>query len=275
MPNSNTNLSQISAKARRLIVDMVYHAKSGHPGGSLGIADIMTYLYFEELQNLDVNNPKSPMRDRFVLSKGHCAPALYAALALKGFFPIEDLPRLRKIDSHLQGHPCIEHTPGVDASTGSLGQGISIAAGMAKAAKVQGSDYRVYSVLGDGECQEGQVWEAFMFAAHYKLDNLCAVIDINGLQIDGEVANVMGVEPIASKLAAFNWNVIQIDGHNYDEIKNAFNTARACIGKPSVIIAKTIKGKGVKMFENKAEWHGKAPNDEQYSEIIKSLGGEA
>ena len=263
-------LAETARKIRLGIIEGVYHAGCGHPGGSLSIADIVTYLYFKEMK-VDPAEPKKADRDRFVLSKGHTAPALYAALAERGFFPKEDLKTLRKIDSYLQGHPDMKGTPGVDMSSGSLGLGISSAAGMALSAKISNDGYRVYTVLGDGESEEGQVWEAAMFAAHYKLDNLCAVIDWNGLQIDGPVAEVMNPTPLDEKFRAFGWNVISINGHDFDEIDAAFRAARETKGKPTAIIAKTVKGKGVPFMENKVEWHGAAPKEEQYKEAIAAL----
>ena len=249
----------------------VHSASSGHPGGSMSIADIMAYLYFEEM-NVDPKNPKWEDRDRFVLSKGHTSPALYATLAEKGFFPKEDLTTFRQADSYLQGHPDMKHTPGVDMTTGSLGLGISAACGMALAAKHTGKTNRVYAILGDGETEEGQVWEAFMFAAHYKLDNLCAVLDLNGLQIDGPITEVMNPTPHDDKFRAFGWNVIIINGHDFDEIDAAFKAAKECKGKPTVIIANTTKGKGVSFMENQVSWHGAAPNDEQFAQGMKDLG---
>ncbi len=266
-------LERLCEAARQIrigVIEGTHAAKSGHPGGSLSIADIMAYLYFEEM-NIDPANPKMADRDRFVLSKGHCAPALYAALAHRGFFSVEELTTLRKIGARLQGHPDMTLTPGVDMSAGSLGLGISSAAGMALAGKLDGKDYRVYTAVGDGESEEGQVWEACMFAAHYKLDNLCAVIDYNGLQIDGPVADVIGPAPFESKFEAFGWNVISIDAHNFDEIEAAFAAAKKCKGKPTVIIAKSVKGKGVSYMENKCEWHGSAPKTEQYEIAVKEL----
>ena len=263
-------LAETARKIRLGIIEGVYNAGCGHPGGSLSIADIVTYLYFKEMK-VDPAEPKKADRDRFVLSKGHTAPALYAALAERGFFPKEDLKTLRKIDSYLQGHPDMKGTPGVDMSSGSLGLGISSAAGMALSAKISNDAYRVYTVLGDGESEEGQVWEAAMFAAHYKLDNLCAVIDWNGLQIDGPVAEVMNPTPLDEKFRAFGWNVISINGHDFDEIDAAFRAARETKGKPTAIIAKTVKGKGVPFMENKVEWHGAAPKEEQYKEAIAAL----
>ena len=267
---SNTQLELTAYKIRRHAITGVFSAASGHPGGSLSIADILAVLYFDEM-NVDVTNPKNPDRDRFVLSKGHCAPALYGALAEKGFIPKEDIPTLRKADSYLQGHPDMKGIPGVDMSTGSLGQGICTANGMALAAKLDNKDYRVYTILGDGELEEGQVWEAAMFAPHYKLDNITAFIDFNGLQIDGDITQVMNPTPIDKKFEAFGWNVIVIDAHNYDEIKDAIKQAKATKGKPTAIIAKSVKGKGVSYMENQASWHGSAPNQEQYEVAIAEL----
>ncbi len=252
------------------IVTAVHAAKAGHPGGSLSIADVMTYLYFEEM-NIDPANPKMEDRDRFVLSKGHVAPALYSTLANRGFFPVEELTTLRKLGSRLQGHPCMQETPGVDMSSGSLGQGLSAAVGMALAAKIQKKDFRVYSVLGDGEIEEGQIWEASMFAGHRKLDNLCIVIDNNGMQIDGRIEEVCSPYPIADKFKAFNFNVIEIDGHDFNQIADAFKKARETKGMPTAIIAKTTKGKGVSFMENQVSWHGKAPNDEEYAVAMADL----
>ncbi|MBM6897204.1 transketolase [Pseudoflavonifractor capillosus] len=262
-------LAVTACKVRLGIIEGTHAAKAGHPGGSLSAADLFTYLYFKEL-NVDPANPKDENRDRFVLSKGHTAPGLYAALALRGFFPVEDLLTLRHIGSHLQGHPNMNSTPGVDMSTGSLGQGVSAAAGMALAAKYQGNNCRVYTLLGDGEIQEGQVWEAFMFANHYKLDNLCVIIDNNGLQIDGNVADVMSPYPIDEKLRAFGFDVTEIDGHSFDEMETAFAQARQAT-KPFAIIMKTTKGKGVSFMENNASWHGKAPNDQEYEVAMAEL----
>ncbi|MBE6604446.1 MAG: transketolase [Ruminococcaceae bacterium] len=267
-------LAKIAAQVRIDILDEVHAAKSGHPGGSLSITDVMTYLYFEEM-NVDPANPKMPARDRFVLSKGHCAPALYAVLAEKGFFAREELLKLRKIDSFLQGHPDMKHTPGVDMTTGSLGLGISAACGMALAAKLDSRDYRTYAVVGDGESEEGQVWEALMFAAHYKLDNLCVAIDWNGLQIDGPIAEVMNPTPYDKKLEAFGFNVITADGHDFDEIEKAFTKAKTVKGKPTAIIFKTVKGKGVSFMENQVSWHGAAPNDEQYNQAVAEIKAKA
>ncbi len=263
-------LAAIAAQVRLNILEGVHAAKSGHPGGSLSIAEVMTYLYFEEM-NVNENDPSMADRDRFVLSKGHCAPALYAVLAEKGFIPREDLKTLRKIDSYLQGHPDMKHTPGVDMSTGSLGLGISAACGMALAAKIDGKDYRTYTVVGDGESEEGQVWEAAMFAAHYKLDNLCVILDWNGLQIDGPVTEVMNPTPHDKKFEAFGFHVITADAHDFDDLARAFAEARSTKGKPSVIIVKSVKGKGVSFMENQVSWHGAAPNDEQYAIAVADV----
>ncbi|MCL2697191.1 MAG: transketolase [Oscillospiraceae bacterium] len=263
-------LQIIAAKVRMGIIEGVYNAKSGHPGGSLSIADTLTYLYFS-LMNTDPENPKMPERDRFVLSKGHTAPALYSVLANCGFFPVDELKTLRKSGSRLQGHPVMDKVPGVDMSTGSLGQGISAAAGMALSGKTSGDSYRVYAVLGDGELQEGMVWEAAMFAAHHKLDNLCAIVDNNGLQIDGNIDDVMSPNPIDEKWKAFGWNVICIDAHDFDQIEKAFYEAKCKEGQPTVIIQKSVKGKGVSFMEGLAGWHGAAPNDEQYATAISEL----
>ncbi|MEG0765679.1 MAG: transketolase [Pseudoflavonifractor sp.] len=253
-----------ATKARLLALEAVHTAASGHIGGSLSAMDMITTLYFHVLR-IDPKHPSDPNRDRFVLSKGHCTPALYPVLALRGYFPTEDIKLFRSIDGHYSGHPDMVHVKGVDMSTGSLGQGISAAVGMALAGKVDGKDYRVYSVLGDGEIAEGQVWEAAMSAAKYHLDNLCAVVDVNGLQIDGKTADVMPSEPLDAKFAAFGWHVIKIDGHDYAAIAAAFEEAAATKGQPTMILAKTTKGKGVSFMENDAGWHGKAPNDEQYA----------
>ena len=262
---------QITAcKVRMGVIEGTHGAKAGHPGGSLSAADVFTYLYFKEL-NIDPKNPRWDGRDRFVLSKGHTAPGLYAALAQRGFFPVEDLPTLRHIGSYLQGHPNMNTVPGVDMSTGSLGQGISCAAGMALGLKHQGSACRVYTLLGDGEIQEGQVWEACMFAAHYKLDNFVVIVDNNGLQIDGEVAKVMSPYPIDGKLQSFGFHVRTIDAHDFDQIEEAFLEARTVKGRPSAIILKSVKGKGVSYMENNASWHGKAPNDEEYRQAMDEL----
>lgn len=266
-----SNVTKLHAdRARKYAIKGIYNAKSGHPGGSLSIADILSVLYFEKM-NINPQEPKDPNRDRFVLSKGHCAPILYAILGERGYFPIEQCETLRQIDSIMQGHPDMKAIPGVDMSTGSLGQGISAANGMALAAKLDNKDYRVYTILGDGEIEEGQVWEAAMFAAHYKLDNITAFLDFNGLQIDGNIADVMNSNPIDEKFKAFNWNVITIDAHNYDEIRNAIDEAQKTKGKPTIIIAKSIKGKGVSFMENQASWHGSAPNEEQYNQAMAEL----
>lgn len=262
-------LARIAAEIRKGALTAVYSASSGHPGGSLGIADILAYLYFEEM-NVDPKNPKDPDRDRFVLSKGHTSPALYATLAERGFFPKEDLKTFRHKDSYLQGHPDMKHIPGVDMSTGSLGLGISAACGMALSAKISEKKYRVWTILGDGESEEGQVWEAAMFAAHYGLNNLCAFVDFNGLQIDGPVTEVMNPTPLDKKFEAFGWNVITIDGHDFDQIEKAVNAAKNS-AKPTAVIAKTIKGKGVSYMENAVSWHGSAPNKEQYELGMKEL----
>ncbi len=259
-----------ACKARMGIIEGVYNAKSGHPGGSLSCVDIMTYLYFHQM-NVDPKNPDMEDRDRFVLSKGHVAPALYAVLAQKGFFPLETLKTLRKSDSILQGHPSMKLTPGVDMSSGSLGQGISVACGMALGAKLAGKSYRVYTILGDGEIQEGQVWEAAMYAAAKNLDNLVAVVDNNGLQIDGKIAEVNSPYPIPEKYKAFGWNVIEICRHAFDEIDAAFKGAAEFKGKPSVIVAKSVKGKGVSFMEDQCSWHGTAPNAEQYAQAMAEL----
>ena len=269
--NEKKELQIAACKVRTGIIEGTHAAKAGHPGGSLSSADLFAYLYFKEL-NVDPNHPKKWDRDRFVLSKGHCAPGLYAALALRGFFPWEDLKTLRHIDSYLQGHPDMKSIPGVDMSTGSLGQGISAACGMALAAKLQNNPCRVYALLGDGEIQEGQVWEAMMFAHHYKLDNLCAVIDNNGLQIDGPVDQVMSPYPILDKLRAFGWEAVEIDGHDFDQMEAAFAQAGTVKGRPFAIVMKTTKGKGVSFMENQAGWHGKAPNDEQAEAALGELG---
>lgn len=263
-------LKKTAAQIRLDILEEVHAASSGHPGGSLSIAEIITYLYFEEM-NVDPKNPKWEDRDRFVLSKGHTAPALYAALAEKGFFSRDELCKLRRVDSFLQGHPDMKGTPGIDMSTGSLGLGFSTACGMALAAKINSKNYRTYSIIGDGESEEGQIWEAAMFAAHYKLDNLCAVFDWNGLQIDGPVAEVMNPTPHDKKLEAFGFHVITIDGHDFGAIAAAFDEARATKGKPTAIIAKTVKGKGVSFMEGQVGWHGSAPNDEQYAQAVAEI----
>ena len=259
-----------AAKIRLGIIEGVFHAKSGHPGGSLSAAELFAYLYGKEL-NVDPKNPKDPDRDRFVLSKGHCAPGYYAALALKGFFPMEELQSLRHIGAMLQGHPDMKGTPGVDMSSGSLGQGVSAAVGMALAGKMDHKSYRVYTLLGDGECEEGQVWEAAMFAGHHGLDNLCVIVDNNGLQIDGPVSKVGGPEPFDEKFLAFGFEVTTIDGNDLDQIEAALEQARACKGKPFAIIMKTVKGKGVSFMENQVGWHGKAPNKDEYEIAMKEL----
>ena len=263
-------LQKTANEVRKGIVTAVHGAKAGHPGGSLSAADIFTYLYFEEM-NVDPKDPKKADRDRFVLSKGHTAPGLYSTLANRGYFPVEDLPTLRHLGSYLQGHPCMQETPGVDMSSGSLGQGISAAVGMALAAKMDNRDYRVYTLLGDGEIQEGQVWEASMFAGHRKLDNLVVSVDNNGLQIDGKIDDVCSPYPIDKKFEAFNFHVINIDGNDFDQIDAAFKEARATKGMPTAIICKTVKGKGVSFMENSAGWHGKAPNDEEYAVAMADL----
>ena len=264
-------LQKMAVEVRKGIVTGVHSAKAGHPGGSLSAADVFTYLYFEEM-NIDPKNPKDPHRDRFVLSKGHTAPGLYSALAHRGYFPVEDLLTLRHIGSHLQGHPCLQHTPGIDMSSGSLGQGISVAVGMALSAKMSNEDYRVYTLLGDGEIQEGQVWEASMFAGARHLDNLCVIVDNNGLQIDGAVADVCSPYPIDKKFEAFNFHVINVaDGNDMDQLRAAFEEAKTVKGMPTAIIMKTVKGKGVSFMENQAGWHGKAPNDEQYAQAMEDL----
>lgn len=269
-------LMKTANEVRKGIVEAVHSAKSGHPGGSLSAADIFTYLYFEEM-NIDPQNPDKEDRDRFVLSKGHTAPGLYSALAHKGFFPVEDLKTLRHVGSYLQGHPDMKHIPGVDMSSGSLGQGISAAVGMALAAKLSGADYRVYTLLGDGEIQEGQVWEASMLAAFRKLDNLVVIVDNNNLQIDGRIDEVNSPYPIDKKFEAFNFHVINIDGNDFDQIDAAFKEAKTVKGQPVAIIAKTIKGKGVSFMEDQASWHGTAPNDEQFAVAMEELekAGEA
>lgn len=263
-------LSNIAAKIRLGVIESTHAAASGHPGGSLSIADILAYLYFEEM-NVDPKEPKKSDRDRFVLSKGHTAPALYSTLALKGFFPFEELKTLRQIDSRLQGHPDMKGIPGIDMTTGSLGLGISAACGMALAAKIDKKDYRVYTIVGDGESEEGQVWEASMFANHQKLDNLCVIIDYNGLQIDGPVSEIVSPAPFEPKLEAFGYNVITINGHDFDEIEAAFKAARECKGRPTAIVANTVKGKGVSFMENKVNWHGSAPKDAEYEAAVEEI----
>lgn len=267
---NNLELKKIANNVRKGIVTSVHSAKAGHPGGSLSAADIFTYLYFEEM-NIDPKNPKMENRDRFVLSKGHTAPSLYSALANRGYFPVEELTTLRKLGSRLQGHPCMQDTPGVDMSSGSLGQGISAAAGMALSAKLDNRDFRVYTLLGDGEIQEGQVWEASMFAGFRKLDNLVVIVDNNGLQIDGPVDQVCSPYPIDKKFEAFNFHVINIDAHDFDQIRAAFKEARQTKGMPTAIIAHSVKGKGVSFMENNVSWHGTAPNDEQYAVAMADL----
>ena len=274
---TNLELQKKAVEIRKGIIEGVHAAKSGHPGGSLSATEVFTYLYFEEM-NIDPKNPKKADRDRFVLSKGHTAPGLYSALANRGFFPVEDLKTLRHVGSHLQGHPCVTHTPGIDASSGSLGQGISIATGMALSAKLSNESYRVYALLGDGEIQEGQVWEAAMFAGFRKLDNLCIIVDNNNLQIDGPVSEVNSPYPIADKFRAFNFHVIEVaDGNDFEQLRAAFDEAKATKGAPTAIVMKTVKGKGVSFMENQVGWHGKAPNDEQYEQAMEELkkAGEA
>lgn len=263
-------LKKIANEVRKGIITAVHSAKSGHPGGSLSAADIMTYLYFEEM-NVDFKNPQKADRDRFILSKGHVAPALYSTLAHKGYFPIKDLTQLRKIGSYLQGHPDMKGTPGVDMSSGSLGQGISVAAGMALSAKMTSETYRVYTLLGDGEIQEGQVWEAAMFAGYRKLDNLVVIVDNNNLQIDGSIDEVCSPYPIDEKFKAFNFHVINVDAHNFEQLADAFKQARDTKGKPTAIIAKSVKGKGISFMENNVKWHGSAPNFEQFEIAMKDL----
>ena len=263
-------LKKTAAQLRLDIVESVHAASSGHPGGSLSIADILTYLYYEEM-HVDPKSPRDPDRDRLVLSKGHTAPALYAVLAEKGFFPREELLKLRQVDSFLQGHPDMKGTPGVDMTTGSLGLGFSAACGMALAAKIENKDYRTYAIIGDGESEEGQIWEAAMFAAHYKLDNLCAIFDWNGLQIDGPITEVMNPTPHDKKLEAFGFHVISIDGHDFEQIAAALEEAKTVKGKPTAIIATTVKGKGVSFMENQVGWHGAAPNDEQFATAIAEI----
>ena len=264
------NLKSVSKEVRKDIVEMIYLASSGHPGGALSIADILVYLYFEKM-NIDVNNPKDEMRDRLVLSKGHCSTALYAVLAEKGFIPKEDLKGFRQVDSYLEGHPDMKKINGVDMSSGSLGQGLSVANGMALAGRLDNKNYRVYCILGDGEIEEGQIWEAAMSASHYKLDNLCVVIDNNNLQIDGTIDSVMNSKPIDKKFESFGFNVINIDGSDFEEMDRAFKLAEYAKGRPTAIIAKTVKGKGVSYMENQVGWHGKAPNEEQYKQAIQDI----
>lgn len=273
----NLELQKTANEIRKGIVTAVHAAKAGHPGGSLSATEVFTYLYFEEM-NIDPKDPKKADRDRFVLSKGHTAPGLYSTLANRGYFPVEDLKTLRQIGSHLQGHPCIQHTPGIDMSSGSLGQGISTAVGMALSAKLSNDSYRVYTLLGDGEIQEGQVWEASMFAGHRKLDNLVVIVDNNGLQIDGRIEDVCSPYPIADKFRAFNFHVVEVaDGNDFDQLRTAFKEARETKGMPTAIVMKTVKGKGISYMENQAGWHGKAPDDEQYAQAMEELekAGEA
>lgn len=267
------HLQSLACKVRMGVIEGTFNAKSGHPGGSLSIADVMTYLYFKEM-NIDPEQPVMESRDRLVLSKGHTAPALYAAMAWRGYFPVEELKTLRKIGSRLQGHPSMTKLPGIDMSTGSLGQGISAAVGMALGSKHGDKGFRVYTILGDGEIEEGQVWEAAMFASAKKLDNLVAIVDNNNLQIDGTIEEVNSPYPIPEKFEAFGWNVIEINGHCFDEIEKAFNDARECKGKPTAIVLKTVKGKGVSFMENKVNWHGSAPNAEQYEQAMSELNAE-
>lgn len=268
--NEKRRLQITACKIRMGIIEGVFNAKSGHPGGSLSIADVLAYLYFKEM-NIDPKNPKWEERDRMVLSKGHTAPGLYSALANRGYFPVEYLKTLRKTDSFLEGHPDMKGTPGVDMSSGSLGQGISVACGMALASKIDGDRFRVYSILGDGELEEGQVWEAAMFASHKKLDTLVAIVDNNNLQIDGELDNVNSPYPIPEKFKAFNWHVIEVDGNDFDQLDSAFKEARTTKGQPTAIIMKTTKGKGVSFMENKASWHGAAPNEQEYKIAMSEL----
>ncbi len=267
---NNQELRKKANEVRKGIIEAIHSAKAGHPGGSLSAADLFTFLYFEEMR-IDPKNPQMEGRDRFVLSKGHTAPGLYSALANRGFFPVEDLVTLRKLGSYLQGHPCMQHVPGVDMSSGSLGQGISAAVGMALSAKLDGKDYRVYTLLGDGELEEGQVWEAAMFAGHRKLDNLVVIVDNNGLQIDGPVAEVCSPYPIDKKFEAFNFHIINIDAHDFDAIRAAFKEAGQTKGMPVAIIAHSLKGKGISFMEGSVDWHGKAPDDEQYAAAMEEL----
>ncbi len=268
--NSKRELAKVACNVRMGIIEGTFNAKSGHPGGSLSITEILTYLYFKEM-NIDSNEPTKADRDRFVLSKGHAAPALYAVMAHRGYFPVEELKTLRKVDSRLQGHPSMNYLPGIDISSGSLGQGISAACGMALGAKLKGDAFRVYTILGDGEIEEGQVWEAAMYASAKKLDNLVAFVDNNNLQIDGSVEEVNSPYPIPEKFAAFGWNVVEIDAHNFDEIEAALENAKATKGKPTAIVAKSVKGKGVSFMENQVNWHGSAPNAEQYETAMTEL----
>ena len=272
MMKNDLSLEILATRARLLLLEGIYTAQSGHPGGSLSCVDALTALYFDEMR-VDSANPLEPNRDRFVLSKGHCAPALYAVLALRGFFPKEDMKLLRSMKAHLSGHPDMVHVPGVDMSTGSLGQGISAAVGMALAAKTQGWSYRTYALCGDGEMDEGQVWEAVMAAAKWKLDNLCLLVDVNGLQIDGSTETVMPTSPLDEKIAAFHWHVLHADGHSFDQLRTALDEARATADQPTVILLRTVKGKGVSFMENDAGWHGKAPNEAQYAAAVTELTG--
>ena len=268
---TNQELQKTAVEVRKGIIEGVHAAKAGHPGGSLSATEVFTYLYFEEM-NIDPKDPKKSDRDRFVLSKGHTAPGLYSALAQRGYFPVEDMKTLRSIGSHLQGHPCVQHTPGIDAASGSLGQGISVAVGMALSAKLSNESYRVYTLLGDGEIQEGQVWEAAMFAGAKKLDNLCVIVDNNGLQIDGPVEKVNNPYPIPDKFKAFNFHVVEVaDGNDFDQLRAAFKEARETKGMPTAIVMKTVKGKGISFMENQVGWHGKAPNDEEYAIAMEEL----
>ena len=269
-PLSNQQLAIKANEARILGLTMVHDAASGHPGGSMSCLDLVTALYFN-VMHVDTQNPQDPDRDRFVMSKGHCSPAMYPVLALRGFFPVEDLKMFRRIDGHMSGHVEMHHVRGVDMSTGSLGQGVSAAVGMALGGKLNHKDYRVYAVMGDGELDEGQGWEAFMSAAKYKLDNLCVIVDVNGLQIDGATKDVMPLEPLDQKFAAFGFHVITINGHDFDQILSAYQQAAATKGQPTVILAKTVKGKGISFMENDAGWHGKAPNDEQLAQAVSEL----
>lgn len=274
---TDLELQKMAVEVRKGIITAVHGAKAGHPGGSLSAADVFTYLYYEEM-NIDPKEPKKADRDRFVLSKGHTAPGLYSVLANRGYFPVDDLPSLRHIGSHLQGHPCVHHTPGIDASSGSLGQGVSVAVGMALSAKLSNDSYRVYTLLGDGEIQEGQVWEAAMFAGHRKLDNLCVIVDNNGLQIDGKIEDICSPYPIGDKFKAFNFHVVDVaDGNDMAQLRAAFAEAKQTKGQPTAIIMKTVKGKCVSFMENQAGWHGKAPNDEEYAIAMEDLkkAGEA
>ena len=269
-PLSNQQLAIKANEARILGLTMVHDAASGHPGGSMSCLDLVTALYFN-VMHVDTQNPQDPDRDRFVMSKGHCSPALYPVLALRGFFPVDELHMFRRIDGHMSGHVEMHHVRGVDMSTGSLGQGVSAAVGMALGGKLNHKDYRVYAVMGDGELDEGRGWEAFMSAAKYKLDNLCVIVDVNGLQIDGATKDVMPLEPLDQKFAAFGFHVITINGHDFDQILSAYQQAAATKGQPTVILAKTVKGKGISFMENDAGWHGKAPNDEQLAQAVSEL----